>query len=148
VTYHWIIGGGNALYPNPTDVIDYAMYSDGTSAHYTYGDGEYLGPPICSGTQARGHWHAAQLTTADDPRYPGPMRQIAYTYNADISNQTRIVSENHAILANGQLTAREPVSTTTGALDKGTTTASETRGDGAPRTFNYNSVARCSNKDC
>ncbi len=80
------------------------------------------------------------------------MRQIAYTYNPDIYNQTRIASENHAILANGQLTAGEPVSSTTGASnkpsDKVPTTVSETRGDGATRTFTYNSVTRCSNKDC
>src|SRR5207244_3024181 len=59
----------------------------------------------------------------------------------------RIASENHAILANGQLTAGEPVSTTSGAPDKPSktvpTTVSETRGDGATRTFTYNSVTRC-----
>jgi len=149
VAYTWTTLALNSTENPSVQVLSHVDYSDGASASYTYADGEYLGAPICTGPPLpRGHWHAPQLTTADDPRYPGPMRQIAYTYNADINNQTRIASEHHAIVANGQLTAGESVSATTGASDRGTTTASEARGDGATRTFNYHSVARCSDKDC
>src|SRR5207245_6497007 len=49
-------------------------------------------------------------------------------------------------------TVDKTVDTTPGASnkpsDKVPTTVSETRGDGAARTFTYNSVTRCSNKDC
>jgi hypothetical protein len=141
VTYHWITLTFNGLPPS-ADVIDVVNYSDGTSAHYTYGDGKYLGPPICTQPLPRGHWHAPQLLTADDPHYPGPMRQIAYTYNPNTNNQTRIASENHAILANGQLTAGEPVSSTTHVRQIQGREPSRRRAATAPRGHSTTTVSR------
>src|SRR5438093_9734687 len=91
---------------------------------------------------------AAMPSTTVVARFLCPMRQIAYTYNPDRNNQIRIATENHAMLVNGQLVAGEAVSSIAGVGRTSTTLATETRGDGAARTFNYYSATRCTNKDC
>src|SRR5205814_6143330 len=66
------------------------------------------------------------------------MRQIKYQYYGT-DNKTRISSEKNFVTG-------EAVSTIAGVSSNGTTTATETRGDGATRTFNYYSVLNC--RDC
>src|SRR6266513_4692003 len=137
VTYTWSTFPLNWNVMPSTKVISRVDYSDGTFATYTYTDQAYPGPPTCD-SFPQGHWHAALLKTADDVRYPGPMRQIAYKYYTT-GNKTRISSENH--LVNG--VASEAVSTISGVSSANSTTnATETRGDGAQRNFFYYSVPR------
>jgi RHS repeat-associated protein len=135
VTYMWTtqtLSLPDGSHPNPYNVLTRADYSDGTSATYTYIEGNY--PVPCSTPQS---WlYSALLKTADDTHYAGPMKQIAYKYAAT-ANKTRISSENH--LVNG--TASEAVSTLTGvASTSSTQLTTETRGDGPQRNFNYYKV--------
>ena len=117
----------DGTHPNSYKVLTGVNYSDGTSATYTYTEGNY--PIACTTPQA--WFYTPLLATADDTHYAGPMKQIAYKYAAT-GNKTRISSENH--LVNG--TAAEAVSTLTGSTPQ-TTYETETRGDGPQRTFTY-----------
>src|SRR6202162_4655453 len=131
-TLHWSSGPVNV--PVLTDVA----YSDGTSAHYTYFDAAYQGPPVCSSPYIRSKYHAAVVATADDVRYAGPMRRIAYTYDPG-ANQTRIVKESR-LKPDGTLGEMVSSIANIGAQP------TETRGDGAQRSFSYNKAQGC--KDC
>jgi RHS repeat-associated protein len=132
----------DGTHPNSYIDLKQVDYSDGTSATYTYKQVSYLGPCVCSNEALRQHFFVAVLATADDVRFAGPMRQIAYTYqsSANGKNGTRILSESH--LVNGQ--AGEAVSTITGlgTDNNPTITATETRGDGPTRTLTYYKSAR------
>jgi RHS repeat-associated protein len=135
VTYTWTtqtLSLPDGSHPNSYKVLTGVNYSDGTSATYTYIEGNY--PVPCSTPQS--WFYSALLKTADDTHYAGPMKQIAYKYAAT-GNKTRILSENH--LVNG--TASEAVSTLTGvASTSSTQLTTETRGDGPQRNFNYYKV--------
>ncbi|HWY51493.1 MAG TPA: RHS repeat-associated core domain-containing protein [Chthoniobacterales bacterium] len=139
-TLNW--NGGTTV-----QVLTGVGYSDGTSATYAYSDKTYPGAPVCTYPFVTDLWHAAIVTSADDARYAGPMRRIAYVYPANGNkgtNATRILSENR-LLPDG--TVGEMVSSLAGVPSTGSTGSStETRGDGPQRTFNYNYVHRC--KDC
>lgn len=132
-------GGGASTVPTLTRVD----YGDGTFATYTYTQRTYE-IPLCSGT-GFDHVPVAELATAKDVRYPGPMRQISYTYTdpSDQSNPghngTRVKIENY-LLSTGQTGA---VSSIAGLSEHGTSTSTETRGDGRTRGFSYNSAPRC-----
>ncbi len=148
VTYTWTPftlqppGGGTAFTVPTLTRVD---YSDGTFATYTYTQRTFE-IRLCSGLQKFDHFPVAELATANDVRYLGPMRQIAYTYTnpSDQTNPghngTRVLSENH-LLPNGQI--GEMVSTIAGLSENGTSTSTETRGDSRTRSFTYNSVTRC-----
>jgi RHS repeat-associated protein len=130
VTYTWTtqtLRLPDGTHPNSYKVLTGVNYSDGTSATYTYTEGNY--PIACTTPQA--WFYTPLLATADDTHYAGPMKQIAYKYAAT-GNKTRISSENH--LVNG--TAAEAVSTLTGSTPQ-TTYETETRGDGPQRSFTY-----------
>jgi hypothetical protein len=90
-------------------VLDHVNYSDGTTAHYTYAKpGDHV-----------------TLHTAEDVRYNGPMRQIEYAYDST----GKIVAEKN-------FNTHEAVS----SIDYLGSTGyqrTETRGDGATRTFTY-----------
>jgi RHS repeat-associated protein len=135
VTYTWTtqtLSLPDGTHPNSYKVLTGVNYSDGTSATYTYIEGNY--PVPCSTPQS--WFYSALLKTADDTHYVGPMKQIAYKYAAT-GNKTRILSENH--LVNG--TGSEAVSTLTGvASTSSTQLTTETRGDGPQRNFNYYKV--------
>jgi len=135
VTYAWTtqtLSLPDGTHPNSYKVLTGVNYSDGTSATYTYIEGNY--PVPCSTPQL--WFYSALLKTADDSHYAGPMKQIAYKYAAT-GNKTRILSENH--LVNGA--ASEAVSTLTGDQSTGSTTnETETRGDGQQRNFTYYKV--------
>jgi len=140
VTYTWTtqnLSMPDGTHAHSFKVLTGADYSDGTSATYTYIEGSYP-IPICTYPFGTDHGYVALLATADDVRYAGLMRQIKYQYYTS-GNKTRISSENNFVTG-------EAVSTITGVSSNGTATATETRGDGATRTFNYNSVIRC--MDC
>jgi RHS repeat-associated protein len=133
VTYTW---SNFTLATGTVKVLTRADYSDGTSATYTYTDQKYGGPPVCTYPFTSTDYHAALVATADDVRYAGPMRQIKYQYKSGSGNQTRIISEKNLVTG-------EAVSTIAGATGGGTTTSTETRGDGPTRTFHYHSVQHC-----
>jgi len=140
VTYTWTtqtLSMPNGSNSHSFTVLTRADYSDGTSATYTYIEGNYP-VPICTYPYGTDYAYVALLATADDTRYTGAMRQIKYQYYGT-GNKTRISSENNF--------TGEAVSTITGVgNNNGTTTATETRGDGPTRTFNYYDVNRC--QDC
>jgi RHS repeat-associated protein len=136
VTYTW---ASQQFAHGTYNVLTNVAYSDGSSAAYTYLEGEFRGAPICGYPYTPGGFpqYAAILSTCDDVRYEGPMRQIAYKYQVTSDGtSTRILSENH--LVNGQ--AAEVVSSVTGDNSNGV--AVETRGDGPTRTFNYHRGCR------
>jgi RHS repeat-associated protein len=141
VTYTWTTqtlslqnGGGH---PNSFKVLTRADYSDGTFATYTYTEGSYP-EPICTYPIGTAYPTTALLATADDTRYNGPMRQIAYQYYTG-GNKTRISSENNFVTG-------EAVSTIVGVANNNTQQVMETRGDGATRTLDYYKGAGC--RDC
>lgn len=140
VTYTWatqtlLMPDGS--HPNSFTVLTSAVYNDGTSATYTYTEGS-VPVPICTSPFGTDHWYFPLLATTSDVRYSGPMRQIKYQYYST-GNKTRISSERNSVI-------NQAVSTITGVSSNGTATATETRGDGRTRTFNYYSVERC--MDC
>jgi hypothetical protein len=110
-------------------------YSDGTSASYTYTQDnvqtQYKVLPL--------------LATANDVRYSGPMRQIAYSYQGYPAPHGAIVFEKYG--SNGP---------TVSSISPGATLCSsftctmetdftETRGDGPTRTFHYTGLTYQSN---
>jgi RHS repeat-associated protein len=108
----WTAPGTNRTFT----VLSQVAYSDGNSATYTY-------------TMSAG---AAVLSTANDVRYNGAMRQMKYVWKTTAAvppnpSSTLLVSENN--------------SSTGEAVATLTTNSSgqrvETRGDGATRTFAY-----------
>lgn len=134
VTYTWT---NFTLATGTVKVLTRADYSDGTFASYTYTDQAYPGAVYCSYPFGNAPaLHAALLATADDVRYTGGMRQIKYQYKTGTGNKTRVVSENNLITG-------EAVSTIAGITGSGTTTSTETRGDGPTRTFHYHDVQHC-----
>ena len=120
--------------PNSFKVLTRADYSDGSFATYTYQEENYP-VPICTPSLHWGWWYAALLATADDVRYNGPMRQIAYQYYST-SNKTRISSEKNLVTG-------EAVSTIVGISNVVTTQVQENRGDGATRTLDYYKGVTC-----
>lgn len=118
--------------------LSHVDYSDGTFASYTYTDQAYSGPPICSYPYRPDIWRIADLATADDVRYNGPMRQIAYQYYGG-ENQTRVATERNLITG-------EAVSSIAGIPNSNTEQVTETRGDGATRSFYYFKAPAC--RDC
>jgi RHS repeat-associated protein len=110
--------------PVQYDRLRSVSYDDGTSAQYEYsyqGTGTAFGPhPV--------------LLTASDVRYGGPMRQIEYQYD----NAGKITKEKKP--GGGETVS----SITMGG--QATTDATETRGDGATRSFTYG--ARGQNNVC
>jgi YD repeat-containing protein len=108
-------------------VLTSVTYSDGNVARYTYqGD---------NNTYNGGTWPL--LSTCDDVRYNGPMRQISYQYVGGIySPHGQVVQEKNK--GTGQSVSKiDPVLPST--LDKGEPPSqfTETRGDGPQRTFTY-----------
>src|SRR5207237_6942735 len=100
-----------------------------------YTEGNYP-VPICTYPFGTDYMYAPLLATADDVRYNGPMRQIAYQYYTT-GNKTRILSEKNFVTG-------EAVSTIAGVWNNNsTTTATETRGHGPTRAFNHYPVQRC-----
>jgi RHS repeat-associated protein len=139
VTYTW---GNFTVGGTTVKVLTEVKYNDVTttsytSAYYTYTDQTYQ-QPLCTYPFGNVTYHAALLATSDDVRYHGAMRQLAYSYYP-LHNKTRVSSEKNLVTG-------EAVTTITGVQQTGTTTATETRGDGATRNFNYYSVDRC--PDC
>ena len=122
---------------NTVKVLSRVDYSDGTFATYTYSDQTYPGPYSCNPPNTF-LWHSVVLATADDVRYNGPMRQIKYQYYTT-KNKTRVLSEQHLPTGN-------TVSAITGVGNNQTNSATETRGDGPTRTFNYHATPPC--PDC
>jgi RHS repeat-associated protein len=122
---------------NTVKVLSRVDYSDGTFATYTYSDQTYPGPYSCNPPNTF-LWDSVVLATADDVRYNGPMRQIKYQYYAT-KNKTRVLSEQHLPTGN-------TVSAIAGVGNIQTISATETRGDGPTRTFNYHTAPPC--PDC
>jgi len=141
VTYMWTtqtLSLPDGTHPNSYKVLTQAAYSDGSSAIYTYIEGNYP-IPICTYPVGTEYGYVALLATADDVRYNGPMRQIKYQYYAT-GNKTRILSEENLVTG-------EAVSTIAGVANTSSTaTATETRGDGPTRTLDYYTAHQC--KDC
>jgi RHS repeat-associated protein len=135
VAYTW---SNFTLGSNTVKVLSRVDYSDGTFATYTYSDQTYPGPTYCTNPPFHDAWHSVVLVTADDVRYNGPMRQINYQYYTT-KNKTRVLSEQHLPTGN-------TVSTIAGVGNNQTNSATETRGDGPTRTFNYHSTPPC--PDC
>src|SRR5260370_14511179 len=75
-------------------VLSSVHYSDGTSANYTYKEESFPGAPVCSYPFISEPSYAAILSTADDARYAGPMRRIAYVYD-EAGNRTTILTANY-----------------------------------------------------
>ena len=109
-------------------------YSDHNSATYSYGTDNNLNDPAFP-----------LLATADDVRYNGPMRHIAYQYWSG-GNQTvrhgTISSENNLNTAAVSSISRPngPGGTVTCepcVVSSTPVTRTETRGDGPTRTFTY-----------
>jgi RHS repeat-associated protein len=127
-------------HPNSFKVLTRADYSDGSYATYTYIEGSY---PIrlCTSPFGTVYGYVPLLATADDARYNGPMRQIAYQYNdgGSAGNKTRILSEKNLVTG-------EAVSTIAGIRNNNTQQVVETRGDGATRTLDYFKGPAC--RDC
>ena len=113
VTYTWV--PWTSPQGKTFTVLSQVTYSDGTSANYHYtqtgGGSGQQSIPI-----------RAVLATADDVRYGGAMRQIGYTYLTGAGANGQIASENNMV---------------TGAAVSSIAGATETRGDGATRTFTY-----------
>ncbi|HZC81087.1 MAG TPA: hypothetical protein VE222_05115, partial [Nitrospiraceae bacterium] len=110
-------------------VLNRVRYSDGQSAIYTYtatqnGQNDYNHNPV--------------LFTADDVRYAGPMRQIAYDYHL------ALVADEKNLITRESVSA---LAAPTPANSDPTEQRTETRGDGASRTFIYGH-ANDPNSDC
>lgn len=97
-------------------------YSDGNSAYYTY------------------YSTGADLMTADDVRYNGPMRQIQYEYTQDRTGPTHKISKEHNFVTGEMVTQR-----TVGSSGFDMT---ETRGDGASRSFTYAKLLKAIDGTC
>src|SRR6266436_1950618 len=96
VTYTWAtqtLSMPDGSHPNSFKVLTRADYSDGTFAAYTNVEGNYP-VPICTSPYGTDHVYVPLVATADDVRYAGPMRQIAYQYDTT-KNKTRIISERN-----------------------------------------------------
>src|SRR5207248_7062226 len=144
VTYTWTtetLRLDDGVHPASYTVLTRADYSDGTYATSAYNEGAYPGDCICTYPYYSSPFYAARLATADDVRYPGPMRGIAYKYYTlgNGGNGTRNMSENH--LVNGAA----------GEMVSSINALTETRGDGAQRTFTYYKGAggdKCAEYNC
>src|ERR1041384_5840090 len=112
VTYAWqSVDSGNAA------ILTQADYSDQTHAYYDYiagGGGKVL------------DW-------VDDVRHPGPMRQAAFEYVQGDTGGTSILSKEKNYTT-GEVVSRRDKNDTP---PPHTQQATETRGDGATRTFTY-----------
>ena len=143
VNYTWTtqtLRLSDGSHPNSFKVLTRVDYSDGSFATYTYVEETYP-IPICTGHQYTDHGYVALLATADDTRYNGPMRQIAYQYYnySGEGNKTRVQSERNLVTG-------EAVSTIAGVANNNTQQVMETRGDGATRTLDFYKGAGC--RDC
>jgi RHS repeat-associated protein len=123
-------GTGASLY-----CLTGVAYSDGTSAAYTYTQdnvqAQYKVLPL--------------LSTANDVRYHGPMRQIAYDYQGYPTPHGAITAERFS--AGGTLVSRiSPGATSCASFNcQMETDFTETRGDGPTRTFHYTDLTYHSN---
>lgn len=143
VTYTWTtqtLTNPDGSHGHTYKVLTRADYSDGSWATYTYAQKTYP-IPICSYPFGTDQGYVALLATADDVRFNGPMRQIAYEYygGSGTSNKTRVLSEKNLVTG-------EAVSTIAGVANQNTQQVMETRGDGATRTLDYFKGAGC--RDC
>jgi RHS repeat-associated protein len=132
VNYYWIASSdAHGIYP----LIDHVTYADGTTAYYTYAD---VAQGLGGGTTV--HW--PDLFTANDVRYEGPMRQIAYG-RANSSGQFvfAIASESnfntHETLSFSAFDSWDAHQLPDGTWTETYVTDKETRADGATRTFTY-----------
>ena len=130
-------GGYINGHPGNKMMLTGVSYSDGTSANYNY---------TTDNVPENGTSHKLYplLSTANDKRYNGPMRQIAYDYSNG-SPHGVIYQEKYN--ANGPLVSQiepaVPLLTADGPMPNEFT---ETRGDGPSRTFhytNFNQHHRC-----
>jgi RHS repeat-associated protein len=141
VTYTWTNSDdlpGNHFPNGPYALLTHVDYGDGTSADYGYDERHYKGPVEGCGTNPHStHRYAAVLKTCDDSRFTGPMSRIAYTYQLNSGNGTRITSEKR-LLSNGA--EGETVSSV--SLGNSNGAATETRGDGPARAFYYSRGCR------
>ena len=67
------------------------IYSDGTSAHYTYTTSTYVDPVNPNQIDS-----AIVLATADDVRAEGPMQSIKYLYRANAKIKGQLLEEQHS----------------------------------------------------
>jgi RHS repeat-associated protein len=115
--------------PDPYYKLTGVDYSDGTHAAYTYE----------ANNGRNGEYHQL-VSTCDDVRYNGPMRQIKYQYltAADIGGATRapgqIKAEKNKVTGETVTEITYPDSGITGS---GMYKRTETRGDGQTRDFQY-----------
>lgn len=111
---------GQSVTYDGNDVI----YSDGTSAHYTYTISTYLDPIIPNQIDS-----ALVLATADDVRAEGPMQSIKYLYRANAKIKGQLQEEQHS--SGIRVSFFNP----TNGINSDSATNTETRGDGPSRTF-------------
>jgi RHS repeat-associated protein len=116
----------NQSYPT-LRALTQATYSDGTFATYTYANSNASSP-------------ARVLTRCDDPRFAGPMKRIEYEYMTGAANVVawgQIKSEKN--LTTHQFVSRitYPVYDTQHPENPVNFFRTETRGDGATRTFQF-----------
>jgi RHS repeat-associated protein len=140
------------FYNAPLQVVDYISASDGREVHYTW-QTQYFGVPSVPSVMltSASYYNTSSLTatytyataagrhgyvlaTANDPMYPGPMKNIAYDYkanpNPDGSAQVAGQIQNEKSGLTGDFVTTLTVT--------GTNTRTETRADGRLRTFTYN----------
>jgi RHS repeat-associated protein len=132
VSYSWI--SMKALNNTAVPLLDHATYADGTIAHYTYTKIAY---PLGGGSQV----NVPVLQTADDVRYDGAMRQIAYgTFDSsgnlffDFNTESNL--HTHELLTAAS-SAGSDTQQVNGTWVMTYTSQKETRADGAIRTFTY-----------
>lgn len=112
-------------------------YSDGTSATYLYRNDNVHESPYSPPYTFKMN---PLLQRADDVRYSGAMRTIWYDYQ----------NGPHGAIARESYPGVGPVSAIAPAVNfvSSPETFTETRGDGASRTFTYTRLSHCHGEDC
>jgi RHS repeat-associated protein len=135
--------------------VDYAdsnpnNLNDDTHAHYTYEQDNVPDQPTRGSSK---FWPL--VSTCHEPRYKGPMRRIAYDYQANgphgaITAERYSASDGNKGLTVSAIPGNLPSPLSGGPVFQMPTDFTETRGDGPTRTFHYTAlhVLRHDNPSC
>lgn len=117
---------------------NYAAYTVGTNVVTTLTSVNYYSDPNLTATYTyqADYTNAVQLSTCNDPLYPGPMRKIAYTF-ASVRNPNGTMPPSGQILSEKYFDGTTVGAAVSTLAISTNTTRTENRGDGKTRTLTY-----------